>query len=93
MRTNFDCFILDSCDACEANLKGLSAAIQADDELLDKLDEWIVDAMDCDGEKKNILCDTENSADFWYQIGSEVIFTEGLAQHICSTFKDKGACR
>ena len=93
IRTNFDCIILDSCDACEDNLKDLFAAIQADDELLDKLDEWIVDAMDCDGEKKNILCDTENSADFWYQIGSEVIFTEGLAQHICSTFKDKGACR
>merc|ERR1712062_489252 len=55
-------------------------------------DEWIGDAMDWDGEKKNILCDTENSADFWYQIGSEVIFTEQEAEHICSTFKDKGAC-
>ena len=89
IRTNFDCIILDSCDACEDNLKDLFAAIQADDELLDKLDKAIVDELDCDGTSKNHLCDTEA----WYAIGQEVIFTEDEAEYICETFKDKGACR
>ena len=93
IRTNFDCIILDSCDACEDNLKDLFAAIQADDELLDKLDKAIVDELDCDGTSKNHLCDTEATAQFWYAIGQEVIFTEDEAKHICETFKDKGACR
>ena len=30
IRTKFDCIILDSCDACEANLIGLFDAIQED---------------------------------------------------------------
>ena len=93
IRTKFDCIILDSCDACEANLIGLFDAIQEDELLLDKMDDAIVDAMDCDGETKNPLCVRETTVDFWYEIGQKVIFTEDEAKHMCSTLKDMGACR
>ena len=93
IRTKFDCIILDSCDACEANLIGLFDAIQEDELLLDKMDDAIVDAMDCDGETKNPLCDRETTVDFWYEIGQKVIFTEDEAKHMCSALKDMGACR
>merc|ERR1712062_544639 len=82
----------DSCDACEANLIGLFDAIQEDELLLDKMDDAIVDAMDCDGETKNPLCDRETTVDFWYEIGQKVIFTEDEAKHMCSALKDMGAC-
>ena len=93
IRTNFDFIVLESCDECEANLRALFATIQMDDEILDIMNDAIVAAMDCDGETKNILCNRDTSVDFWYKIGQQVIFTEQEAEHICSTFKDMGACR
>ena len=92
VQTNSDCFLLGfSCKKCEANLKALFDAIQKDNELLKEMDDAIVDKLDCNGEAKNILCNSDATDDFWYEIGRQVIFTEDEAKQICLTFME--ACR